>query len=119
MAQAMNTAGDTSSTHPARARTAGWRASRPRRRGGAARAACPHLAWCACARRAVANAVDIISGLIVRIARSGTLPWDDHQLAGAQKFHAQAVPRVGGLAVILGLVALTAWVMVTGRRAAR
>jgi UDP-N-acetylmuramyl pentapeptide phosphotransferase/UDP-N-acetylglucosamine-1-phosphate transferase len=61
----------------------------------------------------------MITGLIVRISRSVALPWNDHQLTGAQKFHASAVPRVGGLAVMFGLLALTAWVAVTGRRPAR
>jgi UDP-N-acetylmuramyl pentapeptide phosphotransferase/UDP-N-acetylglucosamine-1-phosphate transferase len=49
------------------------------------------------------------------MGRDRTLPWDDHQISGAQKFHASAVPRVGGLSVVFGLVALTGWVTVTGR----
>ncbi len=57
----------------------------------------------------------LVTGLIVRISRSAALPWDDHQLSGAQKFHASVVPRVGGFAVVLGLVALTGWVAATGR----
>ncbi|MGK2953003.1 MAG: MraY family glycosyltransferase [Thiobacillus sp.] len=60
-----------------------------------------------------------VTGLIVRLSRTRALPWDDHELTGAQKFHARAVPRVGGFAVALGLLALTAWVAVTGRGPAR
>jgi len=41
------------------------------------------------------------------------LAWDDHDLQGVQKFHARAVPRVGGLAIALGLAALLAWVAIT------
>src|SRR5439155_10600099 len=61
----------------------------------------------------------LVTGLIVRISRSAALAWDDHQLTGAQKFHARAVPRVGGVAVVCGLLVLTAWVAVTGRGPAR
>jgi UDP-GlcNAc:undecaprenyl-phosphate GlcNAc-1-phosphate transferase len=57
----------------------------------------------------------LITGLIVRLSRSGALPWDDHELGGAQKFHARAVPRVGGLAVAFGLLALASWAAVTGK----
>ena len=60
-----------------------------------------------------------VTGLIVRASRHTALPWDDHQLVGAQKFHARAVPRVGGLGVVLGLLALTGWVAITGRGPAR
>ena len=42
------------------------------------------------------------SGVIIRLSRSGALAWDDHDLQGVQKFHAGAVPRVGGPAVGLG-----------------
>ena len=52
----------------------------------------------------------IVSGVIIRLSRNRTLPWDDHDLQGVQKFHARAVPRVGGLAIALGLAALLAWV---------
>lgn len=61
----------------------------------------------------------LVTGLIVRLSRIRALPWDDHELTGAQKFHAGAVPRVGGLAVMVGLLALTAWAAVTGRGPAR
>ena len=50
------------------------------------------------------------NGLIIRLSRSRALPWDDHDLQGVQKFHAGAVPRVGGLAIAFGLMALAAWV---------
>ncbi|HZT55987.1 MAG TPA: glycosyltransferase [Burkholderiaceae bacterium] len=61
----------------------------------------------------------VICAFIVRASRLQALPWDDDELTGAQKFHAQAVPRVGGLAVVLGLVALTAWTVITGHGPAR
>ena len=51
-----------------------------------------------------------VSGLIIRLSRSRALAWDDHDLQGVQKFHAGAVPRVGGLAIAFGLLALAAWV---------
>ncbi len=57
----------------------------------------------------------VVCGFIVRVSRRGALPWDDHELSGAQKFHARAVPRVGGVAVALALLALAAWVTVSGR----
>ena len=51
-----------------------------------------------------------VSGVIIRLSRSRARPWDDHDLQGVQKFHAGAVPRVGGLAIALGLGALAGWV---------
>jgi UDP-N-acetylmuramyl pentapeptide phosphotransferase/UDP-N-acetylglucosamine-1-phosphate transferase len=57
----------------------------------------------------------VCTGLVVRLSRSLELPWADDQLVGAQKFHAQVVPRVGGLGVVLGLMALTGWAGVTGK----
>jgi UDP-N-acetylmuramyl pentapeptide phosphotransferase/UDP-N-acetylglucosamine-1-phosphate transferase len=57
----------------------------------------------------------LLTALIVRLSRSRSLPWDDHEMIGAQKFHARAVPRVGGVAVAFGLLSLTAWVTATGR----
>ncbi len=54
-----------------------------------------------------------VSGMIIRLSRSRALPWDDHDLQSIQKNHARAVPRVGGLAIALGLVALLAWVAFT------
>jgi UDP-N-acetylmuramyl pentapeptide phosphotransferase/UDP-N-acetylglucosamine-1-phosphate transferase len=51
----------------------------------------------------------IVSGLIVRIARSHALAWEDHDLDGVQKFHATPVPRVGGLGIALGVAVLALW----------
>src|SRR5437899_2768230 len=55
----------------------------------------------------------ITSGLIVRLSREGALPWHDHELEGVQKFHAKAVPRIGGLGVAAGFLALVGWVAAT------
>ncbi len=54
-----------------------------------------------------------VSGVIIRLSRTRALAWDDHDLQSVQKFHARAVPRVGGLAIALGLAALLAWVAFT------
>jgi len=54
-----------------------------------------------------------VSGVIIRLSRARALAWDDHDLQGVQKFHARATPRVGGLAIALGLLALLAWVALT------
>jgi UDP-N-acetylmuramyl pentapeptide phosphotransferase/UDP-N-acetylglucosamine-1-phosphate transferase len=48
----------------------------------------------------------VVTGVLVRLSRDRAMPWDDHQLSGAQKFHAAPVPRVGGIGVAAGLVAL-------------
>ena len=50
------------------------------------------------------------TGLIVRTSRIHGAAWHDHQLQGVQKFHSHAVPRVGGLGVVLGLAGVAAWV---------
>jgi UDP-N-acetylmuramyl pentapeptide phosphotransferase/UDP-N-acetylglucosamine-1-phosphate transferase len=55
----------------------------------------------------------IVSGLIVRIARSHVLAWEDHDLDGVQKFHATPVPRVGGLGIALGVAVLALWAWLT------
>jgi UDP-N-acetylmuramyl pentapeptide phosphotransferase/UDP-N-acetylglucosamine-1-phosphate transferase len=55
----------------------------------------------------------IVSGLIVRIARSHALAWEDHDLDGVQKFHATPVPRVGGLGIALGVAVLALWAWLT------
>ena len=47
-------------------------------------------------------------GVIIRLSRTRALPWDNHDLAGVQKNHARPVPRVGGLAIGLGLVEVVA-----------
>ncbi len=39
----------------------------------------------------------------------------DHDLAGPQKFHSRPVPRIGGLAIFLGVVAATALAVALGR----
>ena len=57
----------------------------------------------------------LASGAIVHASRGRSLPWDDGQLSGAQKFHAHAVPRVGGLALALGLFVLLLYAWQTGR----
>ena len=58
-----------------------------------------------------AFAVSLIgSGVIIRLSRANALAWDDHDLGGVQKFHARSVPRVGGLAIALALMALSGWV---------
>ena len=54
-----------------------------------------------------------VNGVIIRLSRSRALAWDDHDLQSVQKFHARAVPRVGGLAIALGLAAVLAWVAFT------
>jgi UDP-GlcNAc:undecaprenyl-phosphate/decaprenyl-phosphate GlcNAc-1-phosphate transferase len=56
---------------------------------------------------------------IIRLSRGQARVWDDHNLAGVQKFHAVAVPRVGGLAVSLGLAAVALWVAWAGHATAR
>jgi len=55
----------------------------------------------------------LVTGAIVRLSRNRVLVWDDHRLEGAQKFHARPVPRVGGLGVGAGLLALSLWVSFT------
>ena len=49
----------------------------------------------------------IVSGLTIGLShRFGEL-MSDHDLSGPQKFHAQAVPRVGGIGIFIGLLACT------------
>ena len=51
-----------------------------------------------------------VCGVIIRLSRTRALAWaDDHQ-QGVQKFHAGAVPRVGGLAIAAALACLATWV---------
>jgi UDP-N-acetylmuramyl pentapeptide phosphotransferase/UDP-N-acetylglucosamine-1-phosphate transferase len=57
----------------------------------------------------------VLCGLIIRLARSNSLPWDDHEIKGAQKFHAHVVPRAGGIAVLGGILSLVAAVGAGGR----
>ena len=55
----------------------------------------------------------IATGLIVRAGRDGGSAMHDDDLLGVQKFHALAVPRVGGAGVALGLVAVVCGVAAT------
>jgi len=60
---------------------------------------------------AIAFAISfVVCGVVVRISRAGRMAWDDHQVVGAQKFHAQVVPRVGGLAIAAALALLLIYV---------
>lgn len=48
---------------------------------------------------------------IVRISRaSGGMAWDDDRLGEVRRFHAVAVPRVGGIGLLSGLAVLGGWV---------
>ncbi len=51
-----------------------------------------------------------VSGSIVRLSRIRSLAWDDDDLQSVQKFHAGAVPRVGGLSIAAGLALLLGWI---------
>ena len=55
----------------------------------------------------------VVTGLIIRFSRDASSAWNDRETRGAQKFHARPVPRIGGLGVAAGLLALTGWVAVT------
>jgi UDP-N-acetylmuramyl pentapeptide phosphotransferase/UDP-N-acetylglucosamine-1-phosphate transferase len=55
----------------------------------------------------------LVSALIIRVSRSHALPWSDDDVRSVQKFHAVAVPRVGGAAIAAGLGALVAWTIAT------
>lgn len=55
----------------------------------------------------------LVTGLIVRLSRGGARAWDDVHLSGAQKFHARPVPRIGGLGVAAGLMAIDLWILAT------
>ena len=68
----------------------------------------------------VAFAVSLgITLLVVRSARSHGFLSLDHDLSGPQKFHAHAVPRVGGLGIVLGLVAASLMLVARDRDAAQ
>lgn len=56
----------------------------------------------------------VVTGLIVRWSSHGVTAWHDHQMEGAQKFHARAVPRIGGMGVAAGLMLVTLWITVSG-----
>jgi UDP-GlcNAc:undecaprenyl-phosphate GlcNAc-1-phosphate transferase len=53
----------------------------------------------------------IAAALIIRLSRRGRRAWDDHDVESVQKFHAGAVPRVGGVAVATGMAGLFIWVL--------
>jgi UDP-N-acetylmuramyl pentapeptide phosphotransferase/UDP-N-acetylglucosamine-1-phosphate transferase len=53
----------------------------------------------------------VAAALIIRLSRGSRRAWDDHDIESVQKFHAGAVPRVGGLAVAAGLTGLLIWVL--------
>ena len=65
---------------------------------------------------AIALLVSFVAcGLIIRISRrSGSMSWDDDR-AGVQKFHATAVPRVGGVAIAIALVVLGLWILLSAQ----
>lgn len=53
-----------------------------------------------------------ISFVVIRYAHTHSHMSGDHDMSGPQKFHAKAVPRIGGVAILLGLVGalLAMWV---------
>lgn len=52
----------------------------------------------------------LVSLLLVRLAPLYLLGATDHDLSGPQKFHARPVPRVGGLAVVIGVLLGILWI---------
>lgn len=50
----------------------------------------------------------VVALLLVRYSRTHIRSTNDHDFDGPQKFHVLAVPRVGGVAIVLALVATTA-----------
>lgn len=50
------------------------------------------------------------SGLIIRLSRRADAVWNDHDVQSVQKFHAGAVPRIGGVSIALGFLALATWI---------
>lgn len=57
--------------------------------------------------------------LVIRSARTHGHLSADHDFSGPQKFHAKAVPRVGGLGIVAGLVVAAAFLSFTDTPAAR
>jgi UDP-N-acetylmuramyl pentapeptide phosphotransferase/UDP-N-acetylglucosamine-1-phosphate transferase len=55
----------------------------------------------------------VVNGLVIRISRARSMPWNDSDVASVQKFHATAVPRVGGVAIAAAIAALGAWTAAT------
>ena len=45
----------------------------------------------------------VVSLLVVHAVKTQGSAWLDHDLSGPQKFHARAVPRIGGVGIFLGL----------------
>ena len=55
----------------------------------------------------------LISFLVIRYAHTHAHLSGDHDMSGPQKFHATAVPRVGGVGIVLGMIGALSllWVM--------
>ena len=49
----------------------------------------------------------LVTGLTIRLSHSYGQMMADHDLSGPQKFHALAVPRIGGVGIVAGLLACT------------
>ncbi|GAA5786407.1 MraY family glycosyltransferase [Chitiniphilus shinanonensis] len=63
--------------------------------------------------------ISFLISLLATLAILRTRRWHgslsaDHDLGGVQKFHARAVPRIGGVGVFLGLVAVATWYSLKG-----
>jgi UDP-N-acetylmuramyl pentapeptide phosphotransferase/UDP-N-acetylglucosamine-1-phosphate transferase len=54
--------------------------------------------------------------LMVRSAKVLAHVVGDHELSGPQKFHVRAVPRIGGVGIVFGVVVGTAWAIVHDAR---
>lgn len=53
--------------------------------------------------------------VVVRSAKALAHVVGDHDLSGPQKFHARAVPRIGGVGIVFGVVAGLIWAVVLDR----
>jgi UDP-N-acetylmuramyl pentapeptide phosphotransferase/UDP-N-acetylglucosamine-1-phosphate transferase len=53
--------------------------------------------------------------VVVRSAKALAHVVGDHDLSGPQKFHARAVPRIGGVGIVLGVVAGLVWAVIRDR----
>ena len=55
----------------------------------------------------------VVSLLVIHYVKTHGNAWLDHDLSGPQKFHAHAVPRIGGVGIFLGLVCAIAalWII--------
>ncbi|MDL2283912.1 glycosyltransferase [Oxalobacter sp. OttesenSCG-928-P03] len=56
----------------------------------------------------------IITLLILRFQNLHGKYTADHDLTGVQKFHARAVPRIGGVGIMVAMVAMIGWLFVSG-----